>query len=278
MAETTEDPADLVDPSPSIPAPAPAPSSTKRKNAFEELMTPKPKLSNSARKSLAKEKRGRWSGALVEYINHPDRFPGQVLCVTPHTVLIKDSYPKATVHLLLLPRSEKHYLLRPHEAFADAEFLKIIREEAASAAKLAASELERLISPFSAKSKERNEAMDNGVPFDELPAGRDFLKEIKVGLHAHPSMDHLHVHILSRDMHSEKVKHKKHYNSFNTEFFVPLEDYPLGDEDRRRETQFQNENLGRDFRCWRCGREFPVGKFADLKRHLEEEFEEWKLE
>jgi aprataxin len=210
-------------------------------------------------------------------MTHPERFPDAVLRVTPHTVLIKDAFPKATVHLLLLPRSPEHHLLHPHTALADAEFLKVLREEAASAADLAAAELGRLLGAGSKGMQERNDAMGKGVGFGELPAGRDWRREIRVGVHAHPSMAHLHVHVISRDMHSERVKHRKHYNSFNTPFFVPLEDYPLKEGDERLETGFQNANLGRDLVCWRCGKGFG-NRFAELKRHLEGEFEEWKRE
>jgi len=285
MAEAAEDKDDF---SPSLnppldaqSAPATASSHTKKRNAFAELMAPKPKLSKhdevDPKPKSALKKLVGWKGALLEYIQHPERFPSKVLRVTPNTVLIKDQYPKATVHLLLLPRSPAHYDLHPHEAFEDAEFLAIIREEAASAAQIAAAELSRILSPFSASSKARNEAMDAGVPFDDLPAGRDYISEIRVGIHAHPSMAHLHIHIISPDMHSDSLKHRKHYNSFNTPFFIPVADYPLDKTDERRKTSFQNANLRRDFVCWRCGKDFG-NKFAKLKEHLEEEFQEWRSE
>ncbi|KAK0672624.1 putative Aprataxin [Cercophora samala] len=276
MAEQAEDIDDIVDP------PTGTGSSkhhdetpSKPKNAFAELMAPKRKASTSPQpeKRSKHDKAARWRGALVQYINNPSSFGTQVLRVTPNTVLIKDSFPKATVHLLLLPRSEKHHLLRPSEAFADPAFLAIVQQEAASAAQLAAAELERLIGSYSVSNKPRLEATD----YANRPRGRDYLKEIKVGMHAHPSMDHLHVHIISRDMHSPMVKHKKHYNSFNTEFFIPLADYPLAEDDVRRDVGFQNGNLSKDFKCWRCGKDFG-NKFTQLKRHLEEEFEEWRRE
>lgn len=248
------------------------------KNAFTELMKPKLKLAKDLSHKLDQIKHGRWRGALIEYIDHPERFPTQVLRVTEHTVLIKDLYPKAAVHLLLLPRSPKHYLLHPHEAFSDPGFLAMMREEAASAAQLAAGELSRVVGQFSASNKARNEAMDSGTPWEELPPGRDFRKEIKVGIHAHPSMAHLHVHIISRDMHSDRVKHRKHYQSFVTDFFVELDAYPLAEDDRRRDTAYQNANLNeKGFVCWRCGRGFG-NRFKELKGHLEVEFEQWRGE
>ncbi|KAK3399992.1 HIT-like domain-containing protein [Sordaria brevicollis] len=283
MAEAAENPEDFIEP----PAAqgshglheTPVGPQSKKRNAFAELMAPKPKAAkhHQTKNSGGKPAKGKWSGALLEYIDHPNRFPEQVIRVTDKTVLIRDGFPKATVHLLLLPRSPAHYDLHPHEAFQDKDFLAMMRDEAASAARLAAAELERKLSGFSASSKARNEAMDKGIPFDDLPKGRDYLPEIRIGVHAHPSMDHLHVHIISRDMHSDKVKHRKHYNSFNTPFFIPLDAYPLAEDDELRSTSFQNANLSKGFVCWRCGKEFG-NKFAELKRHLETEFEDWKKE
>ena len=258
-----------------------------KRNAFAELMRPKPKAPISqAPQSMASKAsqviRGVWRGALVEYIDHPERFPGQVLRVTEHTVLIKDAFPKATIHLLLLPRSPAHYLLHPHTAFADPAFLATIQAEAASAAQLAAAELARQLGSFSETNRARNEALnhgdgDGGQAAGDLPPGRDYSRDIRVGAHAHPSMAHLHVHIISRDSRSERVRHRKHYNSFNTPFFVPLADYPLAEDDVRRETGFQNGNLNADLVCWRCGKGFGR-RFAELKGHLEEEFERWRRE
>ncbi|KAK4169995.1 HIT-like domain-containing protein [Cladorrhinum sp. PSN259] len=293
MAEPAEDMVDFVDTPPpgtndatptTSPSKKPSPSPSRppaSKNAFTELMKPKPK--KLPKKDLLQKAnqiiKGRWRGALIEYIDHPERFPSQVLRVTENTVLIKDLYPKATVHLLLLPRSPSHYLLHPHDAFSDPEFLAMMRQEAASAAKLAAAELSRIIGPFSASNKIRDEAMSKGeVPYDSLPAGRDFMKEIKIGIHAHPSMAHLHVHIISRDMRSDKVKHRKHYQSFTTDFLVELDAYPLSEDDKRREVEYQNNNLKeRELVCWRCGKGFGH-RFKELKAHLEDEFEEWKKE
>lgn len=146
---------------------------------------------------------------------------------------------------------------------------------------LVAKELQRLLGQYSRAEATRNAVLDGqaepevdaeGRPV--LPAGRDWAKEIVVGVHSVPSMHHLHVHVMSRDMHSEKMKHRKHYLSFTTEFFVPLEDFPLSEHDERRHQGHWPE---RPMLCFRCGRDFG-NKFKDLKDHLELEFEEWKKE
>ncbi|KAM7210404.1 HIT-like domain containing protein [Rhypophila decipiens] len=280
MAETAEDAEDFNPDSN-----ASTSITSKKRNAFSELMAPKSKSAKPESGSTpsyygtkTKPKEKSWRGNLLPYIQNPEGFPKTVIRVTKDTVLIQDQYPKATVHLLLLPRSPKYYDLHPKEAFKDEAFLSMMKKEAASAAKLAAAELSRKISRFSASDKARNGAMESLASEAEMPLGRDYLSEIRVGTHAHPSMRHLHVHIISRDMHSDCVKHRKHYNSFNTSFFVTLEDQPLADGDDRLSTSFQNANLEKDFVCWRCGKEFRKDKFADLKRHLDVEFELWKKE
>ncbi|KAL2121235.1 hypothetical protein VTJ04DRAFT_5262 [Mycothermus thermophilus] len=289
LAEDEDDFTDHRPPSPKSAEVEDSPSTSPKppppiRNAFTELMAPKPKQPRQPNPSMAAKAhqtiKGKWRGGLGEYITHPERFPpSTVIRYTEHTVLIRDLYPKAMVHLLLLPRSDKHVLQHPtHALSSDPEFLALMRREAEEAVTLAAAELERLLGKYSATNKAREEAMMRGDPPETWPAGRDWRREIRVGTHAHPSMAHLHVHIISRDMHSERVKHKKHYNSFNTEFFIPLEDYPLGEGDRRWDVGFQNANINStEFKCWRCGRGFG-NRFAELKRHLEEEFVEWRAE
>lgn len=50
--------------------------------------------------------------------------------------------------------------------------------------------------------------------------GRKF-DEFKIGYHAEPSMQQVHLHVISTDFNSPSLKTKKHWNSFNTDFFVP---------------------------------------------------------
>lgn len=107
-----------------------------------------------------------------------------------------------------------------------------------------------------------------------LPPGRDWLSEIKAGVHTHPSMNHMHVHIISREMNSPWLKHKKHYLSFNSSFFVGLDELPL----EKGSPRFHPGDWPKwDMVCWRCGRNFE-NKFAALKNHLGNEFEKWKKE
>ena len=88
-------------------------------------------------------------------------------------------------------------------------------------------------------------------------------------------MNHLHIHVISVDRHSDRLKNRTHYNSFSTPFFIRLEEFPLGEANMRRRISHAGNYLAEDLVCWRCGKNFG-NKFAELKRHLDREFEEWK--
>ena len=124
--------------------------------------------------------------------------------------------------------------------------------------------------------KEKEETMKEKEEEGPDTEGRDWEKEIISGIHAAPSMNHLHVHVLSREMHSECMRHRKHYNSFQTPFLIDVDDFPLEEGDVRRRPGKEGF-LDRDLVCWRCGKGFG-NKFAKLKEHLEQEFEAWRAE
>lgn len=217
---------------------------------------------------------------LGAYLDDPASLPPSlVIAHSPSFVSIRDRYPKSTIHALLLPRSPQHNLQHPFDAFDDPVFLASVRAEASTLKTLVASELRRRLGPHSRRDAALQSVLDGDAEPPEdgaLPAGRDWAAEVMVGVHAVPSMRHLHVHVLSRDMRSESLRHRKHYNSFNTPFLVSLDDFPLRDDDPRRDTK-EAGYLRRDLRCWRCGRNFG-NQFQKLKAHLEEEFDQWKRE
>lgn len=144
---------------------------------------------------------------------------------------------------------------------------------------LVARELQRRLGQHSRSEKDRQAVLDGVMDWSEgqdLPAGRDWEAEVISGVHAVPSMSHLHVHVLSRDMHSGSLRHRKHYNSFNTGFLVDVMDFPLEEGDERLDPKREGF-LRRDLKCWRCGRGFG-DRFKRLKEHLEDEFVSWRRE
>lgn len=242
-------------------------------------MAPKRKASPFTDEPLKKHQTKNWKAGrdgLGDYILHPETYSSsRVIYYDSSFVAINDLYPKSSVHTLLLPRS-KHKDMHPFDAFEDAEFLGAVKEEVKKLKHIVAKELQSRYGPFSKQDIPREKVLNGEVELAEdgiLPIGRDWDKEVIAGIHARPSMNHLHVHVLSKDRYSECLKNRKHYNGFATEFFIPVEDFPLREDDERRKGRYLNDDLV----CWRCGRNFG-NKFAQLKPHLKEEFEEWKRE
>ena len=214
---------------------------------------------------------------LGAYIADPASFPSsRVIYHDASFVAIHDLYPKSSVHTLLLPRSAAHTNLHPFDALADEAFLAAVRGQVESLRRLVAAELRRRYGHRSAQDCAREAAMQAEDPPAELPPGRDWGAAVLAGVHAHPSMSQLHVHVLSADRANPSMRKKKHYNSFATPFFVPLDAFPLARDDVRRHPGRQGY-LDRALACWRCGKNFG-NRFAQLKTHLEEEFEAWKAE
>jgi aprataxin len=246
-------------------------------------MAPKPKKPQEP-KTLASTRSAvtrtfKLRDGLGAYTADPASFPpSRVIYYNESFVAINDLYPKSTVHTLLLPRSPLSRL-HPFDAFENAEFLAAVQAETTRLKSLVAKELQRRYGQFSAQDKLREQVLNGDIEWEDgapLPVGRDWGKELLVGIHAHPSMNDLHVHVLSRDMMSECMRHRKHYQSFNTPFLIDVADFPLAVEDPRRHPGHA-AYFEKDLQCWRCGKSFG-NQFKKLKEHLAEEFEEWKKE
>lgn len=226
------------------------------------------------------ESKNRFSGrdALGAYISSPEKYDStQVIFYDEGFVAVHDMFPKSSVHKLLIPRHEKFSRLHPFEAFNDHKFLENVRQQTAKLKEMVIDEIRRKYSSFP-----QNDARCEGILEDdnsftagkETPIKRNWANEVISGIHSRPSMNHLHVHVLSVDRFSECLKHRKHYNSFATNFFIPLEDFPLAQDDIRRQPEREGY-LRSDLVCWRCGKNFG-NRFTSLKKHLAKEFEEWK--
>ncbi|KAL1302385.1 hypothetical protein AAFC00_002787 [Neodothiora populina] len=253
-----------------------SPRTNGSKNAFTELMSKKVKVSPSKpKRDQRKQLYFHGRDGLGAYTADPDAFPSsRVIYHNERAVFINDMYPKSSVHTLVLPKSPRN-ILHPFEAFEDPHLLAETIEEVEKAKVMVASELRRRFGKFSASDRPRLEAMESDDPPDEMPAGRDWKKDVIAGIHAGPSMNHLHVHVMSRDMVNECLKSHGHYQSFTTPFLVRLEEFPLADYDVRRKRD-RGGYLQDEMHCWRCGKEFD--RWSSLKRHLQDEFEEWKRE
>ncbi|KAI1761431.1 HIT-like protein [Hypoxylon sp. FL1150] len=291
MASIDSDPEDAITKE-EIAGTAPAPeaeaagvSQGTKRNAFTELMSaktktprdgPEPETLASTRGPLTRSFKQR--DGLGAYTHDPAAHPAsRVIFYDDDFVAINDMYPKSTVHTLLLPRSPAHCRLHPFDAFEDPAFLASVQAATAKLKRLVAKELQRRYGPYSRQEREREAVLDGREELEEgrpLPPGRDWEEGLLVGVHAHPSMNDLHVHVLSPDMVSECMRHRKHYSSFNTPFLVDVADFPLAKDDPRRHPGKFHEQ---DMRCWRCGGNWG-NRFKQLKEHLALEFEAWRRE
>ncbi|KAI5810931.1 HIT-like domain-containing protein [Peziza echinospora] len=258
-----------------------------KKNAFTELLSKKPAPAPSQPASTTTTSRPHnWHSALQSYLHLPPTSP-QILHTLPFYILIPDAYPKSTLHLLLILRTHPENLTPPLTLFSPptpshTTHLQHALEAASFARTLVAKELKRRF---------------NG-PTGNASVAR-WEREVRVGIHSVPSMDTLHIHVMSPDMVSERIKGRKHYNAFNTGFFVGLEEFPILEEDERRrrrkgvggpggllgrsrklgsereqEEEVREGWTSRELRCWRCGRGFG-NKWVKLKEHLVEEKKLW---
>ncbi|XP_072179886.1 aprataxin-like [Diadema setosum] len=127
------------------------------------------------------KKKGHWSLGLLDSMNDP----ALQIFSDEEVVVIKDKYPKARHHFLVLPRKK-------------ISSLKALKSEDLPLLKHMHRVGKTIITDSTGEKK----------------------LDFKLGYHAIPSMSHLHLHAISQDFDSPCLKTKKHWNSFTTDYFV----------------------------------------------------------
>jgi len=126
---------------------------------------------------------------------------------------------------------------------------------------------------------------------DEMTKKHGFVWDIWMGFHSVPSMEHVHLHIISSDLCSPSLKNKKHYNSFHPKlgFFIHFDEVlswfegsvsdPVSS-GAPKTPSLRKERyeplLKTDLACWKCGE--GVRNIPLLKSHLEKEWKEERKE
>jgi aprataxin len=196
---------------------------------------------------------------------NPATLPPSILLSHSETCLtVFDAFPKSVFHFQVLPRirpplSARHLtdlrsLLRCEKSIAK-EVLMNLNEEANNVKKMIEEEMMKMYK---------------------------FKWEIWTGFHPISSMEHLHLHVLSADLYSPKLKLKKHYNSFHPSlgFFLHLKDVlswfdavPSYYQSMIKLNASHYESLLKDgdLCCWRCDR--ALVSMPKLKAHLHDEFD-----
>ena len=121
-------------------------------------------------------KKRHWREGLLETMEEPE----SIVRKDDKIVVVKDKYPKARHHFLILPREPINSL-------------KDITEQHKQLLK----HMEKIASEVADEQK-----------------GYEFL----IGYHAVPTMSRLHLHVISTDFDSPCLKTKHHWNSFTTPF------------------------------------------------------------
>lgn len=206
-----------------------------------------------------------WKGALQQYILSPEKFEKEtVVFYDETTVIVNDSFPKSKFHLLILPRNGKLSMQHPTTSLTERvkDKYEVYISRATDHIYNEFVKSYKLIKPLSG---------DDMISLTTLKDKPKFIKEfVQIGVHSVPSMANLHIHVITKDFYSHRLKNKKHYNSFTTQFFINWDELPLNS---IPDKTFSEKQLIKqsDLKCSYCGKNFS-NKFAQLRDHLQYEF------
>ncbi|KAL7283420.1 hypothetical protein ACG7TL_002850 [Trametes sanguinea] len=212
-------------------------------------------------------------------LDDPSSVPPHVrVGFTDYTVTIKDIYPKAHFHRLVLPRI---YLPIEPEQVRDLRALLCLPREQARAILLAL--------------KRDGEAAKRDIE-KEMREQHGFVWPIQMGFHAVPSLEyvpvplkhlrHVHMHVISTDFLGQYYKKKKHANSFHPRmgFFIHIDEVIRWYDPDIEPTWFAmktaidkdeyNKILARDPLCPHCDEQYRT--IPKLKKHLMDVFKKAK--
>uniref|UniRef100_A0A673I2K8 Aprataxin n=1 Tax=Sinocyclocheilus rhinocerous TaxID=307959 RepID=A0A673I2K8_9TELE len=175
------------------------------------------------------ESAGHWSQGLKVSMQDPK----MQVYKDDRVVVIKDKYPKARYHWLVLP-------------WDSISSLKALRSEHVELLK----HMQRV----------------GDQMLQQCPDAHKL--RFRLGYHAIPSMSHVHLHVISQDFDSPCLKNKKHWNSFTTDYFVESQDViaMLEHDGKVTVKEGTSESLKLPLRCHLCRKEQPT--IPKLKEHL----------
>ncbi|XP_074264571.1 transcription factor bHLH140-like [Silene latifolia] len=174
-----------------------------------------------------------WALALYNIAMNPQKHEKDVLETTADVVVINDAYPKAEKHILVIARANGLDGIRD----VCKEHLVLLQ----MMHKVGMGWVERFLQE------------DESLIF-------------RLGFHSVPSMRQLHLHVISQDFDSESLKNKKHWNSFNTEFFRDAVDVIEEIEKFGTPSLGDESLLLKELRCHRCKSAHP--NIPRLKSHI----------
>ena len=159
---------------------------TKRTTSTDSEDEPAPKRKPSTQVKSSQPK-NHWMRGLLQSMNDP----AMIVKEDDECVIIKDAYPKACHHYLVLPKVEINSLRVLNGTHVD------------------------LLEHMTRLGQEL---------IDSIKKEHSKVAVFRMGYHAVPSMARLHLHVISQDFDSSCLKNKKHWNSFTSEFFLDAKD------------------------------------------------------
>lgn len=206
---------------------------------------------------------------LFDYLRNPSKHSDSIVYNDDKCIIIKDAYPKAAIHLLLL--AKESFLVKnsiKEILIDDLAKLKSLHDCAKSFVTqityaLAADAVEEEILGLHLPERFLSEI--------RLKHARQNIGEFYFGYHIIPSLFPLHLHIISSDFISSYLKNKKHWNSFTTEYFVHtdrVEEILEGGQEIREVYKEEEceKLLNNRLKCPHCNSFLP--NIPELKRHL----------
>ncbi|ODQ76893.1 hypothetical protein BABINDRAFT_163974 [Babjeviella inositovora NRRL Y-12698] len=231
--------------------------------------------------------------ALAPYIQHPEtKIKSDLVFYDDKVTIIRDAFPKSRVHYLILPRDPSITRQSPLTVFDGEKGARLkahLAPYVTMAKRLVICEMynsvwgEAIQQTYPPEDDPQCKRYENyGEAFHSLVDEEHLDEYVLAGFHAVPSLENLHIHVLTGDFTSDRLKNRKHYNSFNTPFFINFEDLPFSparlEAARRNGIDYQNakamEQIVKttDLRCIHCGENFR-GHFAQLMPHLRDEYD-----
>ena len=141
-----------------------------------------------------------WANGLIKTLKDPSNH----IISSNLAVVISDKYPKA-IH---------HYLVLPLEDIPSIFNVSIIGIKETNI-------LIKLLSLFQLNRKHLSLLEElHLLALNVIEVKNENVENFKIGFHNQPSMQRLHLHVISKDFISDCLKTKKHWNSFNTALFL----------------------------------------------------------
>lgn len=215
-------------------------------------------------------------------------------------VLVNDAYPKSTVHALILPLDPSLQSLNDLNGSlcASSSFFPRGSGEGRGTLEEEASPIAPFFSPSANPSSSSSSPCttseysqwalrpQNHIQLLEhmchvADSYTQFLQKVEpaqyahrrfiTGFHSLPSLPQLHMHLISMDLESPCLKHKKHYNSFSTYFFLTSDrivddlkknQYITLNQDTSTLAQYEKQAM----ECLWCGT--PLKDIPSMKKHI----------